>query len=85
MSKDNGGAAFSMPLSTDERSTECNVAYDQDGMTLRDWFAGQALTGIIRSSIEGTVDDYGPRFVAIDSYRVADTMLAERNKEGTEA
>ena len=49
------------------------------GMSLRDWFAGQALAGMSRSHVEGTVDDYLPQFVAQDAYNLADAMLAARN------
>lgn len=48
------------------------------GMTLRDYFAGQALTGILAGDmhIPGTADP-NP-FVAGVAYDVADAMLAER-------
>ena len=46
MSKiDEGGAAF--PFAATDPS---NVERQTNGMTLRDWFAGQALAGIIASS-----------------------------------
>ena len=47
------------------------------GMSLRDWFAGQALAGLIH-------DGYGHVFtedIANDAYSYADAMLAARNKE----
>lgn len=44
-----------------------------EGMTLRDWFAGQALTGLLAG---GTPDD--AHVVARCAYFVADAMLAER-------
>jgi hypothetical protein len=45
------------------------------GMTLRDWFAGLAMQGII-------TDPNGPsnETLAKWAYRVADTMIEERNK-----
>lgn len=50
------------------------------GMTLRDWFAGQALAGIMtdmarqeKSSFPVTIKD-----VAQKSYQIADAMLEER-------
>ena len=49
--------------------------YSQQGMTLRDWFAGQALTGLLAG---GTPDD--AHVVARCAYFVADAMLAERLK-----
>jgi hypothetical protein len=44
-----------------------------DGMTLRDYFAGQALAGIMAAT---TVCD--PEAVASRAYVVADAMLKER-------
>lgn len=45
------------------------------GMTLRDWFAGQALTGLVAN--------IGPKFWVGDAenvYEIADAMLAARNQ-----
>jgi hypothetical protein len=44
------------------------------GMTLRDWFAGQALTGLLMANYQ--VDDV----VAREAYDAADAMLAAREK-----
>ena len=50
-------------------------AYDgHDGMTLRDWFAGQALAGLLRDGI----DVFGVYATANDAYKMADAMLAAR-------
>lgn len=46
------------------------------GMTLRDWFAGQALNGMLSES-----DDYSFEGAAKASYEQADAMLAERSKK----
>ena len=49
---------------------------DWSGMSLRDWFAGQALAGLMASP-------NGPRLVkeAVDaSYHAADTMLRARER-----
>jgi hypothetical protein len=45
------------------------------GMTLRDWFAGQALAGLLSTTGDGPAERY-----AKASYEVADAMLAEREK-----
>ncbi len=66
--KDDGGAAFPTP----------DCAYDETGMSLRDWFAGQALAGMFRH--EGwinTVDDDQAE-AASRAYNIADAMLAAR-------
>lgn len=50
-----------------------------DGMSLRDWFAGQALTGQCAASLldgkEATAVERAKRM-----YQMADAMLAEREK-----
>ena len=45
------------------------------GMTLRDYFAGQALAGIMANPHIG--DDGGPKY----AYYLADAMLAQRHKD----
>jgi hypothetical protein len=62
----------------------------QGGMTLRDYFAGQALTSVLDSSgdlhayydyVAGSKGDNNipsPRAMAKYSYELADAMLAER-------
>ena len=46
------------------------------GMTLRDWFAGQALVGILANQGPSLVTDVRAR----NAYTMADAMLAERSK-----
>ena len=46
------------------------------GMTLRDWFAGQALAGIMCSNGRPTGDEAK----ALWAYEMADAMLAAREK-----
>lgn len=67
----NGGPAF--PVTLDHRG--CVGAY---GMTLRDYFAGQALAGLLTQLAE---DEFGPSHFAKVSYEMADAMLEARNKE----
>ena len=60
------------------------------GMTLRDWFAGQALAAIITATSEGRHDPgldkpeklHVPigNLMASDAYEMADAMLKERAK-----
>jgi hypothetical protein len=47
------------------------------GMTLRDYFAGQALAGIMAapSTTEATTDE-----IAYLSYKIADAIIVEREK-----
>lgn len=56
------------------------LAPSNSGMTLRDYLAAAAMTGLARSYATGEVDDYLPQFVAQDAYKLADAMLAEREK-----
>jgi hypothetical protein len=48
------------------------------GMSLRDWFAGQALAGILASYPPNEKIDVS--IVAMWSYDLADAMIAEREK-----
>ena len=55
------------------------------GMTLLDYFAGQALAGIIKIESDGRTEcaKYGynwDEFVSIECYRLAVAMLKERNR-----
>ena len=68
--RDNGGPAF--PVQDASK-------WQAHGMTMRDWFAGQALHGLIahRFAVHtvGNEDTY-----SVAAYTLADAMLAERDK-----
>ena len=49
-----------------------------NGMTLRDWFAGQALTIVYCRFVNGS--DPTPDDLALQAYAIADAMIAERAK-----
>ena len=68
-----GGAAFPMPHHHD--STKGCYHQFHAGMTLRDWFAGQALAGMMahKDSSKWTRNE-----VAGDCYAYADAMLKAR-------
>ena len=66
---DEGGPAF--PVIIDK-----NQEQFAPGMTLRDWFAGQALTGLLAADLKGD-GAFGP---VKDAYEIADAMLRERSK-----
>jgi hypothetical protein len=62
-----GGPAFA------HSGSDCSM--EQKGMTLRDYFATQAMQGLLAQDDYWTIDD-----LAEQSFYVADTMLAERSK-----
>lgn len=57
--------------------TSTSFASNQDGMTLRDWFAGQVMAGLLASASAKaeTWEEY-----AADAYEVADALLTERER-----
>ena len=74
----NGGPAF--PSAGIETATDSRI-YQRDGMTLRDWCAGQALAGCL-INYTTTKFGFGEDDVAKCAYNYADAMLAERAKGG---
>ena len=80
MTKTNdGGAAF-------PNSVQPDFQYAEAGMTLRDWFAGQALAGMLALPSDPDTGNFhnncGEPFIgaAEYAYRMADAMLAARSK-----
>lgn len=69
MSKDNGGPAF--PQMYAKAYSE-----DQGGMTLRDYFAGQAVQGMLAN--QHPYEENDERLFARDAYAIADAMLEAR-------
>lgn len=67
-----GGFAF--PLHVADGSD----GFWSNGMSLRDWFAGQALAGLLARGVDAGIP-WG--VLAEGAYRIADAMLAERAKE----
>jgi hypothetical protein len=75
MTKDTGGAAFPVP----EANRLSDGTYCNEGMTLRDWFAGQALAGMLAANPRHQSDGSPSEHAARASYMMADAMLAERS------
>lgn len=98
MSKINdGGAAFPRPLSARH---EDEIYWPQSGMSLRDWFAGQAMAAIISkmplhgfnhsAGVDHIPVTDGRRQIRADlvrgAYNYADAMLvARQSQEGEDA
>lgn len=76
MKKHNGGPAF--PLAGSETENGDIQNYPEFGMSLRDWFAGQALAGQALKRADEWWADY--ELAAKRCYKIADAMLAEREK-----
>lgn len=87
-----GGPAYPATIHTEDNS---GTHYeDHPGMTLRDWFAGQALPALEKTELSIAmaahllgIDDasyrseiHWPKVMAKLAYGLADAMLAERNK-----
>jgi hypothetical protein len=73
-----GGSAFPVLESTSigECGEYSNLDCTDTGMTLRDYFAGQALVGYCSQESMGSF-----KGVASAVYEIADAMLAEREKQ----
>ena len=72
--KDTGGPAF--PFVFDDTATRSRQVYT--GMSIRDWFAGMAMQGLLACPVQ---PQSGPDMYARDAYTLADAMLKERSKE----
>lgn len=79
MSNNNGGPAF--PSANDVRIGDYGTS-GHSGMTLRDYFAAKAMQSIIDQ--KDAHDGRECANAAWMAYRMADAMLAERDKGRTE-
>ena len=79
MSKiDDGGAAF--PTHDADPGTDPRSQILSGGMSMRDYFAGQALIAHASTSEWEMLDDLAQKNLAEASYEMADAMLAARSK-----
>ena len=72
MSKNDGGPAFARSFYW--REGMLAASQGQTGMTLRDWFAGQALVGHLH------IDPAAQASYAKLAYALADSMIEARNQ-----
>lgn len=74
MSNNNGGPAFPLPRHTRKYCDKTNDYIQDDGMTLRDYFAAKAMQGLLANSeVQATHAEF-----AAESYKMADAMLKAR-------
>jgi len=83
---DDGGPAFAFS-GTPEQFKQ---GYADSGMTLRDWYAGQAMAALIgsadslRASADKALEDgrgeQAGHVIARQAYRMADAMIAEKRR-----
>ena len=72
-----GGLAFPRPES--RGTSGATTLHGQDGMTLRDYLAGQALAGIMAGNYTSNSSGWVPG----EAYALADAMLRARKKAST--
>ena len=77
-----GGPAFPVPKESDGgwEDTDCTTWRHFHGMTLRDWFAGQALAGILSNPGTFGGEDLLPHIGQV-VYKFADAMLKAREQQ----
>ena len=76
--KNNGGPAFPYVMNAENYELQDLCS---EGMTLKDYFAGQVIIGIIANA-EGIVC---AETMANSAYAIADSMIKEREKQGQES
>ena len=91
MSKPDGGQAFPRSMSEDPKDFGTALHFAQDGMSLRDWFAGQAgeearqlLTAYYGDDWMGSSLDDAINSLTETKLKLADAMLNKLNKDTTQ-
>jgi len=84
MSKNDGGPAYPQKYVYGQGGGGVGTEQIATGMSLRDWFAGQAMMGLISADVVAASDFRSPedfeRIHSLAAYRMADAMLKEREK-----
>jgi hypothetical protein len=80
--KDTGGPAFPTVTSREAYTGEHfrTIHDSENGMSLRDYYAGQALAGFVMEFFRNSAAWTGYGDFAESCYHLADAMLAERSK-----
>jgi hypothetical protein len=83
MRTETGGPAFPRPASEDTRRGTLadgnNLDESQEVMSLRDWFAGHIVNGVLHAGML-PANDQELANLAMRSYALADAMLKARSK-----
>lgn len=84
-----GGPAFPRSYADDQHTPpDAEYKQAQPGMSLLDYFAGQAMAGMLANesitnglnAIADSEDEDVPQMIAIDAYEQAEAMLTERER-----
>jgi len=80
---DTGGAAFPRPIgnSGPTHYEARKVSAESEGMSLRDWFAGMAITAMYMYG-QDLAEEKSAQDIAKASYEIADAMIEEGKKRG---
>ena len=81
--KDDGGPAFPLSWEGKEEKTKKIWQMSNQGMSLRDWFAGMAIMGKVpEHAPHNAGGDVLIEQLSEQAYRLADAMIEEREKGG---
>ena len=80
MSKQKDGGSVLPTIDSDMNTAGERYFFPSGGMSLRDYFAGQALMGLIADP-SVILNDYIIPAHAKTVYKIADAMIAEREKQ----
>lgn len=82
MDKKDGGPAFPAELVTERVGGQITRWSTYKGMSLRDWFAGMAMQGLLSNpALVDVVTKDSENWIASKARSQADAMIAEREKE----
>ena len=75
-----GGSVFPKMGSLYNADENLKNVFSDGGMSLRDWFAGQTLPGLVAYDPRMSDEGYEPNNVAELAYKYADALIEARDK-----